>query len=177
MKSPRDLLVISVWVAGLGCAHPSSQGSSRSPSVAVLARVEETMIAAVIDSIAAHWEDSTAVCVTLMGGPEGARPAPDDLLHRLQTRQQAVRGDQCPRTYTSMVLVVDSAGRPTAPPAPAGYVDPYQLTVSRPQFQQPGYAWIYVREQQGTLGNAYMCVAQAYERVYASCRSIESWVN
>ena len=58
------------------------------------------------------------------------------------------------------------------------YVDPDQLTVGRPQFAMPGYAWIHIRQLQGTSGRAYLCAAQAYDgRVWAGCRAIDNWVH
>src|SRR2546425_3366848 len=177
-RAPRTLVTTAVLVAG-GCTTNSARtGSSQGATEPlVLARVEQQMIAAVVDTVAAHWPDSTSLCLTLMGGPEGPRAPSDDLLASLQTRQRVVRGADCPPTYTQMVLYVDSAGRPIDPPPPAGYIDPYILHVSRPQFEQEGYAWIYVRQLQGTRGRAYMCVAQAHRRVFASCRAVDSWIH
>ena len=176
--SSSDLAAALVTAIAMGgCATHPGHGSADQTTPLTLSRVEQVMIAAAVDSIAAHWPDSTALCLTLMGGPEGARVASDDLLAQLRTRQRPVRGDRCPPTYTKMIQYVDSAGRPVDPPRPAGYIDPYQLTVSRPQFEQEGYAWIHVRQLQGTRGRAYMCVAQAYETVFASCRAIDSWIH
>lgn len=134
------------------------------------------MIAAVLDTIAAHL-DSTTVCLMFMGGPDGPRPPDDELLARLQMRQPAVREAVCPHTYTQMVLHVDSLGRPVDPPAPPGYIDPYILHVGRPQFEQERYAWIYVRQWQGTRGRAYECVSQTWGRVVASCRVVSDWIH
>jgi len=176
-RAPRTLVTAAVLVAG-GCTHLPHTGSSQGATEPlVLARVEQQMIAAVVDTVAAHWPDSTSLCLTLMGGPEGPRAPSVDLLASLQARQRAVRGADCSPTYTQMVLHVDSAGRPIDPPPPAGYIDPYILHVSRPQFEQEGYAWIYVRQLQGTRGRAYVCVAQAHRRVFASCRAVDSWIH
>jgi hypothetical protein len=174
----RVAVFVALTVAAASCAAQPSQRVTRHETAPVeLARIEQAMIGAAVDSVAAKWSDSTALCLTLMGGPEGSHPAGDDLLAQLRARQRAVAGDRCPPTYTRMVRQVDSAGRPADPPRPAGYVDPYRITVGRPQFEHEGYAWIYLRQLQGTRGRAYICVAQAYERVFASCREIDSWIH
>lgn len=120
-----------------GCAANVAQ-PTYSQGVAgqlALSHVERQMIAAALDSIAAHLPDSTALCLTLMGGPDGPRAPGDDLLATLHTRQTRVRGADCPPTYTRMIQCVDSLGRPIDPPPPAGYVDPYVFHVGRPQFE------------------------------------------
>ena len=169
----RITVIVALTFAVASCAAQSSHGTHKYETVPLgLSPIELAMIAAVVDSVAAQWSDSTALCLTVMGGPEGPRPAGDDLLAQLRTRQRVVAGNRCPPTYTTMI----SASRPTDP-SPPGYVDPYRVTVSRPQFEHEGYAWIHVRQLQGTRGRAYMCVAQSYERLFAACRVIDSWIH
>jgi hypothetical protein len=169
----RITAIVALTFAIASCAAQSSQGTDKYETApAGLSRIEQAMIAAAVDTVAAQWRDSTALCLTVMGGPEGARPAADNLLGQLRTRQRAVAGNRCPPTYRTMT----SASRPTDPPPP-GYVDPYRVTVSRPQFEHEGYAWIHVRQLQGTRGRAYMCVAQSYERLFVACRVIDSWIH
>jgi hypothetical protein len=174
----RIAVLSALTVAAVSCAvQPGHRAAPLKTAPVKLSRIEQAMIGAAVDNVAARWSDSTELCLTVMGGPEGSHPAGDDLLAQLRTRQRAVAGNQCPPTYTSMVRQVDSAGRPTHPPRPAGYVDPYRILVSRPQFEHKKYAWIYLRQLQGTRGRAYICVAQAYERLIASCSAIDSWIH
>lgn len=136
------------------------------------------MLAAVIDTIAARLPDSTSLCLRLLGGPSGPTDPDEAFLGALRTRQRPVRARDCPRTYASMIVVLDSLGRPLTPSGPRGYVDPYTLVVGRPQFEHPGYAWVLVRESQGTDGHDYLCAAQSYDaRTWASCRVVTTWVS
>ena len=74
-----------------------------------------------------------------------------ELLGLLVVAKRAVPFSACPATYTGMIVEVDSLGRRLDPP-PSGDVDPYRLTVGRPQFGRPGSAWVYARAEQGTGG-------------------------
>jgi hypothetical protein len=133
-------------------------------------------MAAAIDSVAAGWPDSTALCLRVFGGPAGAELPPDSLLQAIRTRQQPVSVVACPRTYASMILHTDSLGRPIL--GPPGYIDPYVLTVGRPQFESDSYGWVYVRQLQGTAGRAYLCTVQ-YGRAqsWARCETLSRWVH
>jgi len=133
-------------------------------------------MAAAIDSIAAGWKDSTALCLRVLGGPAGWELPPPDLIFALRTRHQPVSSEACPRTYASMMLHTDSLGHPIL--APPGYVDPYTLTVGRPQFESDSHGWVHVRELQGTAGRAYLCNTQYVRgRAWAYCTTLSQWVH
>ena len=75
-----------------------------SRAVAGLSPIELAVTAAAIDSIAAGWKYSTALCVRILGGPAGWELPPRNLLEALHTRHQPVSAANCPRTYTSMIF-------------------------------------------------------------------------
>ena len=120
-----------ILCTGCGANPPRSIRSHLEATPAPLTPVEREKLVAALDTIAAHLPDSTALCLTLMGGPGGSTPADSQLLATLRTRQRPVRGTDCQPTYTRMVRYVDSLGRSLDPPRPPDYLDPYQLTVGR----------------------------------------------
>jgi hypothetical protein len=167
------LLAAGLVAVAAACAAPR-------PAVvpARLAPIERQVIVAVIDTVAAHLPDSTTLCISIMGGPSGPTSPDDLLLTHLHTRQRPERHSSCPPTYESMMILVDSAGRPRNPPRPAGYIDPYLLSISRPQFEYRDYAWVFVRQRQGTAGQEYICSVQAYRgSVVAHCVAGRSWLS
>ena len=178
----RAVALGAVAWAALACATSSPPSPARSSAdrrgrVAALEPVEEQLIARAVESVAATWPDSTALCLALLGGPAGPELPGPALLASLRTRQRPVSSAACPRTYTSMIAHVDSLGYPDDPPPP-GYVDPYILEVGRPQFESDSYGWIHVREWQGTTGRQYLCTVQ-YVRGQASavCQKISEWIS
>jgi hypothetical protein len=76
-----------------------------------LALVERQMLAAALDTIAAHLPDSTALCLSFMGGPDGPVFPDDAFLASLRTRRHVLRGDNCPPTYTQMIRHADDPPR------------------------------------------------------------------
>lgn len=166
-------------LAAVACAPRAptvAAGTSRA-RVAALSPIEQQLIAAAVDSIAARWPDSTALCLGVLGGPAGPELPSDDLLHALRTRQQPVSIAGCPRTYASMITHVDSLGR-VVDLRPPGYVDPYALTVGRPQFARDSYGWVHARELQGTAGRAYLCTVQYYRaQARAFCETVRQWIH
>jgi hypothetical protein len=167
-------LVVTVTAVS-GCAGDGGQSSNGAGGT--LGSVERQMLAAAIDTVVA-MQDSTALCLTMMGGPEGPRPPSRALLGSLQSRRLVVAQADCPVTYESMITPIDSQGRPNRPERPTGYVDPYQLSVARPQFEGVGYAWVHIRQLQGTRGRAFLCTTQSLSgRVWANCRSVDSWTS
>jgi len=163
--------------AGAGCSRsttPAASGPGGSKSVVWVSYLEQQLMAAAVDSIAAEWKDSTSLCIEI--GDSAAVPgAPSDgLLRALRTRQKPVRAAECPPTYTHMISIVDSLGRPLNP-APPGYVDPHILTVSRPRFEDDSAGWVHVVARQGTRGDVYKCATQYLRgRAVAVCRLIRS---
>ena len=159
-------------------AAAAAGAATTTAPLAPLASVEREMMVAAIETIAAGWTDSTSLCLAVLGGPDGPAAPDDALLGALRTRQRPVRMVDCPRTYQSMIATVDSAGRVADPPRPSGYVDPYALLVGRPQFEQPGYAFVHARETHGTAGRDYFCIAQSYQgRARASCQVVRQWIS
>lgn len=157
---------------------PPGTGMHPASAVAPLDAYERTLIAAAVDTIAGGWTDATAACVAILGGPAGAEAPDPDLLQSFQSRLHFTTHAACPRTYASMIARVDSAGRPLDVPPP-GHVDPVLLWVGRPQFQQAGYGWLYVRRLQGTSGQDYVCMVEQHPpaRARAHCTSPSRWVH
>ena len=163
----------------MACATrgPVSRSTARQRPLASLAPLETQLISVAVDSIAARWADSTALCLEILGGPAGPEAPPEALLRALRTRQRPVAAAACPPTYASMIAEVDSRGR-VVDRRPPGYVDPYVLSVGRPQFAQESYGWIHVREAHGTAGRAYLCTVQQVQgRSWAWCEVVSSWVS
>jgi len=176
----RTLVAIGAlaWAA-IACAPqtPAVAGPKPRGRAAALAAVEQQLIAAAVDSIAAAWPDSTALCLGILGGPAGPELPTDGLLEALRTRQRPVSVAACPRTYASMIAQVDSLGR-VVDLRPPGYVDPYVLTVGRPQFASDSYGWIHARELRGTVGRAYLCTVQYVRgRAWAHCETLSRWIH
>lgn len=143
-----------------------------------LAPVEVTMLRAVLDSLMQPLESTAAVCLQLLGGPGGAEEPSDELLRDLAPQRPVVSTSACPRTYENMIVVIDSTGRPLGAPRPAGYIDPYQFTLGRPQFERRGVARVHARRVQGTRGRDYLCVARQHaERTTAACRLQRAWLH
>ena len=144
----------------------------------LLAPIELTLMSAAVDSLLRDVAPSTTICVQFLGGPLGPIEAPAAFLEKAAARHEVVRARDCPRTYASMFARVDSLGRSLDPPRPPGYVDPVRLSVGRPQFDQPGYAFLYARQMQGMSGKDHLCVVQAYgSRTQAGCRVLTHWVH
>lgn len=167
-------LQLLVTISAAGCYASAPRGEiGRAPNAG---QQDEQLMAAAIDTIATHWTDSSTICLSVMSTAPRPTAADDQLLRRIRTRR-AVPPARCPKTYTTMLVVVDSLGRPTNL-APAGYVDPHILTVGRPQYGQPGYGWVHVRESHGTTSRVYLCTVQQYDGpATASCRQVEQSIS
>ena len=173
-------MVATISSVAIACAVRAQPVVGQRPSrpVAALTVAEQTIMAAALDSIAAAWPDSTTLCLRVLGGPGGWEMPPERLLRVLRMRQRPVSSTRCPRTYTSMVVRVDSLGRRIDERAPQGYVDPYVLSVGRPQMESDSYGWVHVRELQGTAGRAYLCTVQYVRRLaWAHCETLSRWVH
>ena len=146
------------------------------PAVAELAPMEVAMLGATLDTLVRRMRDSSSLCLTVLGGPAGPEAPSAAFLRRLSVRRAVVAMDRCPPTYTQMIAVVDSQGRPM--PRPPAYIDPYRVEIGRPQFAGAGYAWIYARQLQGTKGRDYVCTAiwqSAAPRVI--CNIHREWIE
>jgi hypothetical protein len=166
------------WTAvACGARPPADIHPGPSRGVAALTPLEQELIVAAVHAIAATWPDSTALCLEILGGPGGPELPSPALLGALRTRQGVASAAACPRTYASMIARVDSLGR-RVDPRPLGYVDPYALTVGRPQFTSTSHGWIHALEQQGTSGRAYLCTVQRVQgRATARCQTVRYWVH
>ena len=174
----RVLGAAAVAALGLACARSTSPRDSVPARIAQLASMEAEMLGATLDTLARLMRDSSSLCVTILGGPAGPQAPSAAFLQSLRVRRTVVPMERCPATYTQMIMVVDSVGRPVGPARPAGYVDPYKIEIGRPQFASYGYAWIYARQLQGTSGRDYVCTAiwqSSSQRVV--CNLFRQWLH
>ncbi len=159
-----------------GCVR---RPAATTPTPSSLPDVDRAVLAAVADSLAAHFPDSSSVCVGIMGGSNDPSTPDSLLLGMLRSRYQHLPWRQCPHTYASMVAHVDSQGRPVDPPRPRGYVDPYYLWLGRPAYEHRQAAWVYSRLFQGTEGSEHLCRAEILDgRVSVHyCRTLARWIS
>ena len=185
MKDPltTDAAAAVFWATlliGSACAPASRrpQAVAGGVSGSSVAPVELALMGAAIDSLARDVESAGTLCIQFLGGPDGPTEPPAEFLAALTTARRVVTMPDCPPTYERMIARVDSLGRSLEPRRPPGYVDPVQLSVGRPQFDRPGYAFLYARRIQGTSGQDHLCVVQAYgSRPQAVCRVLSRWVH
>ena len=142
---------------------------------AQLRPLERDMMVASIQVVAAEFRDTAAVCIEVLGGPDGPTAPGSELLSQLRGTRQAVAAAQCPATYRRMWIPPND----TLGPPPAGYVDPHYVRIGRPQFERPGYAWVYLRLQQGTMGASWICSVEDLREkpVLANCRREQTWID
>ena len=96
-----------------------------------------------------------AVCVGWTGP---SRNVPPDVLRRLRMRYPPLRNaDQCPPTYQSQILQVDSLGEPIK--RPPGAIDPLWIDVSPAEVWTRDYYVVHGRVGRGTMSAIYKCVA------------------
>lgn len=101
--------------------------------------------------------------------------APD--LARLPVSRQLVVRSECPPTYASMIRVVDSLGRSLGPERPAGYVDPYHLTIWRPVRVTHRLLLVRIEATQGTRGWLLYCEISVPDLEHASCGTASEWIS
>ena len=114
-----------------------------------------------------------ALCVSLVSdGLPG--PSDTETLRRLQAPgRRVVTGRDCPRTYASMIMTVDSLGRPMDPPPP-GRVDPHHLAVKLVAPWSRSTVLVEADLGRGMSRTHYRCGANRERGVWvASCR--ETW--
>ena len=176
----RILGALGVASLGPACARPALQERNAAAAVGVakLAPMEVAMLSATLDTLVRRMRDSSSLCVSILGGPEGPEVPSADFLGSLRIQRSVVAMDRCPPTYTQMIVVVDSQGRPVGPARPAGYVDPYRLEIGRPQFASYGYGWVYARQLQGTVGRDYVCtVIRQSAETRVVCNVHSDWIH
>lgn len=171
------LRVAVLSAAFLACAHPGrgeiASTTARPPLTMPADQVR--VVAAVINAVIASLPpDTTTVCVTLAGPPGAYWYSPNATLLAAidRGRRRVVGPGDCPPTYESMAVLVDSAGRPRSPVRPPGYIDPYDLTVPEQLVVRPDSDVVRIELRQGTRNTYYHCVARRSEATewVATCR-------
>ena len=121
-------------------------------------RAAAAIIGAVIASLPS---DTTPVCITLGGPPRAYWYSPNAALLRTIDREarRVVGPGDCPPTYESMVVLVDSVGRSLNPVRPSGYIDPYHLIVRHEVMVGADSTVAALDVHQGTSNTYYRCVA------------------
>ena len=94
------------------------------------------------------------------------------------SRRRVTTRTQCPPTYETMVLVVDSAGQPIPSQRPPGYVDPYYVTVWGPARLARDLYVVRYQQSQGTGGVFGLCeVIESPSGVRAACSITAHFVS
>ena len=93
--------------------------------------------------------------------PRGTREVAPALYQRVANELRGSRVrlallGECPRTYQTMVTMVDSLGRPIDD-RPAGAVDPVYLILERPVVTSSGAVLVRVHRSQGTQTDFFVC--------------------
>ena len=171
-----SLAMVAFAVACTSTARPRT--NSASYSVAELDPSEAAVLRATLDTIVRGLRDSSTLCLSILGGPAGAHEPSDAFLRSLSLRRSVVRATECPPTYQRMIARVDADGRNIDPVRPPGYVDPYVIEIGRPQFARPAYAWVYVRQLQGTRGRDYLCTLIGFTPgAQVVCQINREWIH
>jgi hypothetical protein len=117
----------------------------RAATVAALAELMPAKTAAIEGAVCVGWDDSS-------------RKVPADVMTRLRALYPPLRNaDQCPPTYTSMILQVDSLGRPLE--RPPGAVDPLWIEVNTAQVWTRDLYVVRGAVGRGTSTSHYQCTA------------------
>lgn len=130
---------------------------------------------AVVDSTLASLPDTAPTCVSFiqMGTHYGAERS--DLQQLAEPHRRYISRAQCPRTYSSMIVTVDSRGRPVDPPPPPGYVDPHYLVIALPGRWTNDRLDVDVSLIQGTRTDTYLCFTRLrLGKAVVACRYINT---
>ncbi|MEP6990962.1 MAG: hypothetical protein ABJA80_08545 [bacterium] len=102
--------------------------------------------------------DSLAACITLWGGPPAYWYSPDaSFLREVQVaHRRVVSNADCPHTYGSMMPNLSASDSVR----PAGYVDPYRITVRHRPEVTADSSVVHMEVNQGTLNHDYTCVSR-----------------
>jgi hypothetical protein len=137
---------------------------------------EREMIAAALAGLPWRLRLTAPYCVVIER--DGKWSEPDSAwLASLDTARALLPRRACPRTYASMVRLVDSLGNPIGPQRPPGYVDPYQLTVTAPVRVDPERAAVRVLAWQGTQFWLIYCEVYLVGGRAGSCGTLEEGVS
>ena len=137
----------------------------------------EVMWRAVLANASSGLVGKVPICLSLVDGER--RHDPDTTAVWLQAfGRRVTTPSQCPHTYQSMVLVVDTLGRPVDPPRPPGYVDPYYIDLWRPLRIDAGVFLVRYEQRQGTRGERVYCeVREVRPAPHVNCARIDSWIS
>lgn len=163
-KVARALMGSLVPLIALDCRSapdpaPSPKALSEDPPLVVPDSLRAAYLAAgraVVDSALASRPDSAPACVSFVEGRVHYRAEASDLQWVAEPHRRYLVRTQCPRTYTSMIVTVDSRGRPVDRP-PRGYVDPHHLEIGIPGRWTNDRLDIEVSVVQGTRTDKYLC--------------------
>lgn len=132
---------------------------------------------AVLDSALVAAPDTAPVCVSFVRGRTHYRPELSDLRRLADPHRRYIPRTQCPRTYASMIALVDSLGR-VVDHAPRGYVDPHYLQLVLPGEWTNDRLDIDVAIGQGTRIDKYLCFTRFTAGVpVAACRHVSTSIS
>ena len=160
--------VIGLSVICSACAPTRAGTGSLSPAPTLSPDVERAVHVAALKSARFFLNLPTPFCVVLERASERRDPEPE-LLRALHWQPPAVPMSQCPPTYGSWVITVDSAGRPVGPERPPGYIDPYLVGVSAAVPIVRDLVAVRIDASQGTRLWILYCEAVPRPPVHASC--------
>jgi hypothetical protein len=162
----RELCCVCVLVTG--CATTKAGSSSTTPTPIFSPELERDVLVAALRRARFFLNLPTAFCIVLERGWTTRNPEPE-LLRALGSDPPNLPSSKCPRTYGSWIVTVDSAGRPTNPEPPPGYIDPYLLQVSPAIPVVRDLVAVRISASRGTDVWTLYCEAVPKRPVYASC--------
>ena len=170
----RNRMTISAIVLAAACSSLPRAGSEVTTQRPVLS--EAQIVRSVLAGLMAELMPPAAVCLAYHGwqGPQSTDMSTEDVR---TLGDRVVPESQCPPTYATMVVVVDSAGRPVAARRPAGYVDPHHVAIWKPLAVEPGRWLVRAEVAQGMGGARLYCEVQVDRPEDAKCAVFSAWVH
>ena len=166
IRGLRYLLVVTV--GAWACVQTSPAAGRGAQGERLLSVDERAATVVVAAQLFLFATEPVPVCVELQDSV--ARYTPDSAF-MLALGPRARTRANCPRTYASMIY------DPSAPPRPAGYVDPYQLVLWRPARADDGTS-VSAQLWQGTRFTAYQCSVKRTDTAWtAVCRETARGVS
>jgi hypothetical protein len=165
----------------LGLLLLTSCGTRGAPEYVVNPRLlppalEDAVLRSALQGLEWHLNLPTPYCLSFQ--PSGARTEPDAAwLARLHLKHQVLPDRDCPPTYSSMIRVVDSLGRDVGQTRPAGYIDPYHITITPPVAITEDRAVVRLEAEQGTRGWLLYCEVLMAAPHPATCGPTSHWVS
>ena len=161
-------VLVGLCVVAAACAAAGAKSGSPAPTALLSPESERNVQIAALQSTRFFLNLPTPFCIVLERGT-GTRDPDPELLRALPSEPLNLPGSRCPRTYGSMVVTVDSAGRPADPATPSGYIDPYLISVSPAVPIVRNLVAVRIAASQGTLIWVLYCEAVPTPPVHASC--------